>query len=144
MCFFTHYAKYLLLYIIFISISGMNTAALSYLSEFHSYKTRKQALTIVSLCTTSAILFIGLLSWIILPIEIKLNIFGFELYSWRLLILSTSSISFIIFISTIYLPESPKYLLLIGYETKALEVLQFVCNVNGKDLNEVSQFFYGF
>lgn len=71
-----------------------------------------------------------LMGLFVMPMSWKFEIFGLMYTPWRMYILVSSLINALALAAVIYLPESPKFLLTMGRNEEALDVLRRVYSVN--------------
>lgn len=77
-----------------------------------------------------SVMYQAIVGWFIMPMTWEISIFGLLYKPWRLYILTSSLINAISFIILLFLPESPKFMLAMGKNDKALEILQSVYSIN--------------
>lgn len=119
------------------SISGAQAAAISYVGEFHSVKTRSRHVTLATCFMPGSTLYQGLVGIFVMPMTWRWPIFGLLFSPWRLYLLSCSCICLVAFVGIGFLPESPKFLLAIGKQDEALAVLRRVYRINTGKREEV-------
>lgn len=120
------------------SISGIQSASLVYLGEFHGQRSRARAVTLASMCMVLALVFMALISLAVLPLPVQIQLGSWlEFRSWRLDILVCAIVMLLAFFGTTRLPESPQFLLAMGRDDEALEALQFAYSWNTKNGPEV-------
>lgn len=112
------------------SISGVQASAISYLGEFHSDKTRSRSVTFAAMFMPICVMYQAVVGWFVMPMTWEFSLFGLLYKPWRLYILSSSLINALSFVILLVLPESPKFMLAMGKNEKALEILQNVYAVN--------------
>ncbi|XP_063912390.1 synaptic vesicle glycoprotein 2B-like isoform X2 [Zophobas morio] len=112
-------------------INGPSMALTPYLSEFHGTQYRSRVPLTLGLLYSVGNIFLPLLAWALLPLNININVFeGFELHAWNIFLLIctlpalTSGLFFLI------IPESPKYLMSKGNNENALEIFQQIFKLN--------------
>lgn len=121
------------------SISGVQAAAIAYLGEFHSNKTRAKHVTFAAMFMTIAIVYQPLMGLFIMPRQWQFSLFGIMLIRpWRMYILISSCTSALAFVAISLLPESPKFELVMGRKEEALAILRRVYAANGLGSKEVS------
>ncbi|XP_023021405.2 synaptic vesicle glycoprotein 2B isoform X2 [Leptinotarsa decemlineata] len=115
-----------------VIINGPFAAMATYLAEFHSSKYRSMIQMINGGLNSVAQLVLPLMAWGILPLSWKWSLFnGFlELHSWNLLLFICGLSPFVSGIIYLFLPESPKFLMSMGDNDKALKILQMVYSIN--------------
>lgn len=118
-------------------MAGSQTSAFSYVSEFHTSKTASQAVAYSSVFLNALVAFLSLAAIIIIPMDWNLLISGMNFRPWRLLFVCTSVLNLWNGVVFAILPESPKFLLAINEEKKALQVLKRVYAFNTGQPEEV-------
>lgn len=84
------------------------------------------------MCMTLSVVLMSILSWAIIPMKWSLSL-GFITYTpWRLNIMCIGCISLVAFFILGCLPESPKFLLSLGKEQEAIDVLKRIHRTNNK------------
>ncbi|CAH1373070.1 unnamed protein product [Tenebrio molitor] len=113
-------------------INGPFAALTAYLSEFHCSKYRSRVQLVRGMIVSGGNLVLPLLAWAILPQEINLNLFNqnIEFHSWNIYLLLSGIAPIISAIIFLFMPESPKFLMTVGQNDKALRVFQKVYSVN--------------
>lgn len=119
------------------SVSGLQTAAIAYMGEFHSNKTRSKYVTLATMFMAVSIIYMSVLGWLIIPSEWSWNIYGFEYKPWRLFIFCNSLILLASFCGLLVMPESPKFMLAMGKKNEALDILRWVYEYNTGKSREV-------
>jgi VNT family MFS transporter (synaptic vesicle glycoprotein 2) len=113
-------------------INGPASALTSYISEFHcaKYRARMQLVLGTIFCFGSIIL--PMLAWSILPQNLYFSVFNnsLEFHSWNIYLLLSGIAPIISAIIFLFMPESPKFLMTVGQNDKALRVFQKVYSVN--------------
>lgn len=72
----------------------------------------------------------------IIPMEWSVDIFGLELKSWRFFLLFNSLFNLWNAIAFCFLPESPKFLLVMNRKEEALHILRRIYAINtGKNID---------
>ncbi|XP_057657183.1 synaptic vesicle glycoprotein 2B-like isoform X2 [Diorhabda carinulata] len=111
-------------------INGPFAALTAYLSEFHCAKQRARVQMILGAIFSLGNLILPLLALIILPFNIKLKLGSLEFHSWNIYLMVSSLPAIASGVAFIFLPESPKFLMTIGDNKKALQVFKKVYHVN--------------
>lgn len=119
----------------------MQVTTVPYLGEFHSNKTRSKFVIFNSMFMPLAVLYMSTLAWLIIPSNWSLNFHNFHYKPWRLYILCTSLINLIGFCGLSLLPESPKFMLAIGNNVEALNILRNVYHFNTGQPKQVQLLF---
>ena len=107
-----------------IGVGGSLPVIFSYFCEFQPKARRGSAISMLAMFWMCGNIFAAALAWIIIPLEIHLGSPTFVYSSWRLylaLCVVPSLTSVLLFI---LMPESPKYFLLKGKKTEALNVFR--------------------
>lgn len=79
----------------------------------------------------SCIVFQPAVGWLIMTMDWKYTILGFVYSPWRLYIVLSSLINAFAYFIFICLPESPKFMLAMGKQKEALEILTIGYKANG-------------
>ncbi|XP_044730323.1 synaptic vesicle glycoprotein 2C-like [Chrysoperla carnea] len=119
-------------YLMFMLFRFLNGAALggsgpviwSYFAEFQPKAKRGSMLSFMAAFWTLGNLFVAGLAWIIIPTNIGWHTVNFTYNSWRIFLLVCSFPSFIVAALLIFLPESPKFLLMRGRPDEAIEIFK--------------------
>lgn len=112
-----------------------------YNSEFIRNKYRGPYLGVQSTFWMFGRLLCGAFAWIIIPLgNIQTSIGSIEFHSWRLFIAISAVPSILGALFYLIMPESPRYLLEVGKERKALKVLQRVYRINHLFRKEVPDY----
>lgn len=123
----------------YFSVSGVQTSGIAYLGEFHSNKTRSKYVTFTAMFSTLSIVYMSSIGWLVIPSDWTMTIFGMVYRPWRLFILSSSCINLVAFIGLLFMPESPKFMLAMGKEADALEIIKNVYHFNTGNPKEVKR-----
>lgn len=117
------------------SLAGIQSTAMAYLSEFHCTANRARYTKRAALGMTASLLFQAAIGLAILPMDWSLTVLGgVATYKpWRLYLLVTSLLMAIAFGVTMFLPESPKFLLATGKPAECLQVLKRLYDHNRND-----------
>ena len=112
---------------------------MTYLGEFHCNKNRSKYLSLSAFFATFGGVIQSTCGLIFLTMDFTIPLFGgFVIFDpWRLHILVCSMLSGIAFTFMLFLPESPKFLLLLGKPEESIAVLKRVYLCNNKNSNEV-------
>lgn len=124
--------------LICFSISGVQAAAFSYVSEFHTKATGSRAASFVAMFLSAIFLFIPVVAIILIPMDWSFYIYTLKFTPWRLYIIICGSLNIIVFVIFNFLPESPSFLLQINEKEKALEILQAMYAFNTGNSKEVN------
>ncbi|XP_018562441.1 synaptic vesicle glycoprotein 2B-like [Anoplophora glabripennis] len=112
-------------------INGPFAALTSYLSEFHNAHHRARVQMVLGTIFSFGNLALPLLALGVLPIDINVKMGEyFVFHSWNLYLLICSLPALISGIAFIFLPESPKFLMTMGRNEKALQVFRKVYRMN--------------
>lgn len=124
---------------VFNSVSGVQAATYSYIGEFHSNETRTKTLSFVAMFMPACFVFLPLLAWTIIPLELEFNLPNdIKVSSWRIYLLLSSLLNGINAICLYNLPESPKFLLSINRKEETLNVLRKMHSMNMRDAQKVT------
>nr|CAD7423815.1 unnamed protein product [Timema monikensis] len=117
-------------------ICGPVSMVKAYLAEFHGQSSRAKVMMCTGVFASSANVIIPGLAWIIIPQPWSWELFdGYIVYnSWRIYVLVCAMPSLLAaFLMTFFL-ESPKFLMAIGRNEQAIDVLRSVYRINtGRD-----------
>lgn len=119
-------------------MSGVQAASISYLGEFHGDQTRAKWVSLAIMFMPIAIIYQPAIGLFVMPRTWGFYIFGMLYGTWRIYIMFSSSIVALAFVSTMYLPESPKFLLAMGKQSEALDVLAKIYRWNTGRTGKVS------
>lgn len=120
------------------SLAGSQAGAFSYISEFHTSKTAARAVACSSILLSGLAMFMSPLAMIIMPMDWTWHIFSLDFKPWRLFMVCISFINLWNGIVFAFLPESPRFLIVINEKEKALQVLRRVYAFNTGQPEEVS------
>ncbi|EZA55807.1 Synaptic vesicle glycoprotein 2A [Ooceraea biroi] len=108
-----------------------------YLSEFHAERHRAKSICFLGFFFTLAWLILPGLAWIIIPLPLSFEFYGFQYNSWRIFLGALSLPTFAIAAITLTYPESPKFLVSQGKTGEALAILRRIYAANtGRDKSE--------
>ncbi|KAK5650374.1 hypothetical protein RI129_001403 [Pyrocoelia pectoralis] len=115
--------------------NGGFAAVIAYTSEFHTAKYRPVIPLFNGVFVNSGAIVLPLLSWIIFSDAINISLFSdilgeYVLRSWNIFILLTAIPSFMAGLMYILLPESPKFLMTVGNNEKALKTFKQIYKCN--------------
>lgn len=119
------------------SISGIQSAAISYLGEFLTKSNRAIFVTLAAAFLPLATAYQPLLAKLIMPYMWRYDWNHMTFEPWRLYMLINTSLILFTFPSMMLLPEGPKFLLLLGKKAEAIDVLRRVYVRNTRNLPEV-------
>lgn len=108
----------------------MQASAISYLGEFYSNSTRPKFVTFAAAFLPTATAFQPLLALGTLPMTWRFSMGTLVFAPWRLHILLGSCIMIFPFVSLLFLPESPKFLIAMGKKEAGIEALRWVYEKN--------------
>ncbi|XP_068910936.1 synaptic vesicle glycoprotein 2B-like isoform X2 [Tenebrio molitor] len=113
-------------------INGPFAALTTYISEFHCAKYRARMQLVLGTIFSCGSVVLPLLAWLILPQNFYFSAFNksLEFHSWNLYLLICGLPSLTSAIIFIFMPESPKFLMTVGHNDKALKVFQKVYSLN--------------
>lgn len=112
------------------SLAGSQAGAFSYVSEFHTVKTAPRATAFASCFLSGLAIFLSLIAMAIVPLDFTWQIFALTFKPWRLFLICNSFVNLWNGVCFGFLPESPKFLLAIGEQEKALQVLRRIYAFN--------------
>lgn len=116
--------SFVCLFVEWLSVSGTQAAAYSYIGEFHSNATRTRASSFVAMFMPACFLYLPIIAYFIMPMNWEIEFNGLKIHQWRLFLLAASLVNGVNFGFLCLLPETPKFLLSMDKEEKTLEVLQ--------------------
>lgn len=116
------------------SVSGSSATIYAYLGEFHTSKHRDRAIMIASTIFGFGTILMSILAWIFINQEWSFYIpgIGITYKPWRLYLIACGLPGLICGLVLFGFPESPKYLLSVGKEEEALEILKYIYEKNTK------------
>ena len=114
-----------------LSVGGSLPVLFPYNSEFIRNKYRGPYLGVQSTFWMVGRLLCGAFAWMIIPVANIHTSFGsYQFHSWRLFLAVSALPSILGALLYFILPESPRYLLEVGKERKAVKVLETVYKIN--------------
>lgn len=118
----------------------MNSAAFSYVSEFHTMKRAGIATALVTVCICTVGIYMSLLAILTIPMDwvVQISILNFK--PWRLFLISNTFVNLWNGIVFSYMPESPKFLLVQNRKEKALQELSKIYAINTGKSKMVTHF----
>ncbi|XP_055844740.1 synaptic vesicle glycoprotein 2C-like isoform X2 [Episyrphus balteatus] len=111
-------------------MSASQGSIFNLVGEFHSSKTRAKYVTMLSMFSQLAMIFMPAVAMGILPLKLNTEVFGLQFESWRLLMLIFSFMRTFALIGLFILPETPKFVLVHGNHDKAIGILQMMYSKN--------------
>ncbi|XP_048512483.1 synaptic vesicle glycoprotein 2B-like isoform X2 [Athalia rosae] len=126
---------YMMVFFKFLSgciINGPYAIKMTYLAEFSGSKHRFQTLLWASLSSASSNIALPVLAWMIIPQSWSFTLFdgAFVFNSWRIFLLISSLPAFTAFLTLLYFPESPRFLMSQGRNEEALKVFRKMYTMN--------------
>ncbi|XP_066138216.1 solute carrier family 22 member 15-like isoform X2 [Euwallacea fornicatus] len=115
---------------------GLYVALTAYILEFHATEYRGKVQMIYGMTFSIANCIMPLVSSVILPLNFDYSLGFMNFRPWNLLMLISTVNPLISFIVFYFLPETPKFLMSIGKNEEALDVLRYVYKLNTRDLKE--------
>lgn len=110
-------------------VAGPFAVLMSYLSEFHSSEHRSRIIIATGIYAGTVNLFLPMLAWIIMSLQ-DMSLFSFVIYPWQIYILICAIPSMVAGLAFLKMPETPKFLMMIGKYDEALSVLRRMYSVN--------------
>lgn len=101
-----------------------------YLGEFQPTRYREKILCWMEIFWTLGVIVLPLIAWCIIPLTINIDFTLFRFHSWNLFVLICAIPSLVIGTLLFLFPESPKYLIEVGENEWALDVLQSIYHMN--------------
>lgn len=117
------------------SVSGSSATIYAYIGEFHTSKNRDRAIMSASTLYGFGTIFMSILAWLIINQEwsFYIPVIGIDYKPWRLYLVACALPGLICGLVLFALPESPKYLLSVGRDDEALEILKYMYEKNTKN-----------
>ncbi|XP_004527473.1 synaptic vesicle glycoprotein 2A [Ceratitis capitata] len=105
----------------------------AYLGEFHTDKTRSRAIMGSAFIFAIGAMILPMIAFLVINQDwvLHLTFIGIDYKPWRLFVIVCGIPGFLCGLSLFILPESPKFLLAVGDEKKAIEVLKKMHRWNG-------------
>ena len=123
------------------SVGGSLPVLFPYNSEFIRNKYRGPYLGVQSTFWMVGRLLCGAFAWMIIPVgSIHSTLGSIQFHSWRLFIAISALPSILGALLYFILPESPRYLLEVGKERKAVQILERVYKINNLFRKDVPEF----
>lgn len=120
------------------SAAGLGVATIVYIGEFHSHHHRTLIVTLAVSGFPLAKLYKALLAYLELSLKFHVPIYGdLELTAWRTFVLGSSPIILFAFIAIMLLPQSPKFMLLMGRKEECINILRRMYVMNSREPPEV-------
>ncbi|CAH1803428.1 unnamed protein product [Owenia fusiformis] len=108
-------------------IGGSIPITVAYFLEFCPRQRRGRHIGMLLLWWTMAGLYVSIAAWIIIPYkELAFHIMGSDFHSWRICLIVCAIPCLASVIGLFFMPESPRYLLEVGKDLKALSVFRQV------------------
>lgn len=126
------------LYLATFSISGLQAAVFSYVSEFHTRESAPRAASFVSMFMPMIFIYSSIIGIILIPMNWSFNLFIIKFAPWRLFIITIASVNAINSVVFSFMPETPKFLLAMNKPEEALVVLRKMYEINTGNIKEVS------
>lgn len=101
-----------------------------YLGEFQQTRYREKILCWMEIFWTLGVIVLPLIAWSVIPLVIEIEYSHFRFHSWNLFVMICALPSLIIAILLLFFPESPKYLIEVGEEQMALDILGSIYQMN--------------
>ncbi|CAH1113625.1 unnamed protein product [Psylliodes chrysocephalus] len=112
-------------------LNGPYSASTTHITEFHSSKHRANVNMVRGFILSIANILIPVLAWAVLPRKVEISVLGlFVLRSWNVFLLIAAFCPIISGCLYVFLPESPKFLMTIGKNRRALLVMQEIYAMN--------------
>jgi len=125
------YVFLLLRFISGVGVGGSIPVVWSYFAEFQPSPRRGAALSFLASFWMVGNLTVAGLAWIVIPRQIGwTDPEGFLYNSWRIFVALSAIPSLLVAMALVFLPESPKFLLVKGCEGEALSVLRMMFAAN--------------
>ncbi|XP_055845871.1 synaptic vesicle glycoprotein 2B-like [Episyrphus balteatus] len=113
-------------------LCGSSATVYAFLGEFHCNKLRTRALMTSAFISAVAAIFFPLSAWAVInqTWTVEIPLINLTYTPWRMYILLIGSLGLICGLSLFFIPESPKYLLSVGEEEAAMNVLRKMYSIN--------------
>lgn len=112
------------------ALGGSGPVIWSYFAEFQPKQKRGSMLSFMAAFWTLGNLFVACLAWLVIPSRIGYYSTDFLYNSWRIFLLICALPSFLVGVFLIFLPESPKFLLMRCRNDEALKVFRHIYSAN--------------
>lgn len=112
------------------SFAGVQATGMTYVSEFHTRADAPRASSFASMFMPACFLYLPVIAIILIPMDWSFLIGSLKFTPWRLYIICGSSLNVFNFIVFCFLPESPKFLLMMSEKEATLQVLRKVYHYN--------------
>ncbi|CAH1398432.1 unnamed protein product [Nezara viridula] len=116
-----------------IFLTGTFTSAYVYVGEFCPSDTRSKGLLIMTAMMSTCNIYLPAMAWVILPLDLYIPVIGdFVFTSWRLYIILITVPLALAMLLLSKLPETPKFLYVMGKHEETLEIIRTIYAVNQK------------
>ncbi|KAG7211808.1 hypothetical protein KM043_011039 [Ampulex compressa] len=112
------------------TMNGQLTIVFLYLGEFQPSKQREKVLSWMELGWVLGTLFVAIVGWCIIPLDVNFETEHFFFHSWNLFVMICSFPALLIGAWLLSFPETPKYLADTGRKQEMLRVLMKMYAVN--------------
>lgn len=120
-----------------ISYSGVQATGFTYVSEFHTRADAPRASSFAAMFMPGCFLYLPLVGITLIPMNWSFYIWSLKFTPWRLFIIGGSFLNVANYIAFSFLPESPKFLLMMSDKKQTIQVLQKVFSNNTGESPEV-------
>ncbi|XP_055843962.1 synaptic vesicle glycoprotein 2A-like [Episyrphus balteatus] len=119
-------------------VSGGSATIYAYLGEFHTDRSRARAMMGSSFIFALGAMILPLIAWLVINQvwELPIPFLGITYKPWRFFMIVCGIPGFLCGLFLIFLPESPKFLLSVGKDKEAIEVLKRMYRWNVGDDSE--------
>ncbi|EEZ98360.2 hypothetical protein TcasGA2_TC000817 [Tribolium castaneum] len=116
-------------------INGPFAALTAYISEFHCSKYRARMQLVLGTIFSCGSVTLPVLAWAVLPQNYYFSLFNktLEFHSWNIYLFICGFPALFSTVIFIFMPESPKFLMTVGQNDKALKVFQKIYSVNSRN-----------
>lgn len=126
------------IYIILLHrLAGLQVSAIVYMGEFHSNNDRPIFVTMAALFLPLGTLYSPILAYGVLPLTLQYHMGSLVFSQWRFYIIVSTLIVIFTFTAVMFLPESPKFMLMMGRKEECLTALRRMYVINTRMPAEV-------
>ncbi|XP_076644453.1 synaptic vesicle glycoprotein 2B isoform X1 [Halictus rubicundus] len=112
------------------AMNGQSAVVFLYLGEFQPTKYRDKMLSWMEMAWVMGMIILAGVGWIIIPLEVNIEIAGVTFHSWNLFVFICSLPALFTGAWLLFFPETPKYLAETGQNVQMLDVLMRMYSEN--------------
>ena len=112
------------------AMNGQSAVVFLYLGEFQPTKYRDKMLSWMEMAWVMGMIILAGVGWIVIPMDVNIEIAGFFLHSWNLFVFICSLPALFTGAWLLFFPETPKYLAETGHNVQMLHVLMRMYSEN--------------